>query len=138
MTDLDQSGSAQTWVKVYLGPSIGWATVPIKPERVISATGTYSIEVGDGVILVTTATAVTLNLISIDEWLAAGLNFFYGTAFEGAVWIKDLSGNRAIPITIVPFGTEEIDGLNQAFTIVQNRQLLRLYPLADRSGWFSG
>lgn len=138
MTDLDQSGNRLQATKVYLGPSIGWVTVFVKPERTISAAGTYAVNVGDSIIFVTTTAAVTLTLPSVEDWLNAGLNFFPGTAFEGALWVKDLSGDRTIPITIDPDGLDEIDGLNQNFTIVQNRQLIRLYPMADRSGWFSG
>lgn len=135
--DLDQSGQSYQQIRVYLGPSLGWVTVRIKPETQVT-TATYSVQAGDSILMVNRAGVVTIQLPSVAVWVKE--NFYNpSTGFERALWIKDLGGNAAaFNITINPFGTEKIDNLQQAFTIVQNRQLLRLYPLNSLEGWYSG
>ena len=61
------------------------------------------------------------------------------TGVERAIWVKDIGGNAgSFNITVSPYGADNIDAMNASFIIIQNYQLLRLYPLSDLSGWFSG
>jgi hypothetical protein len=136
--DLDQSGNGWQVARVYLGPSLGWVNVQIKPTRLVTAAGTSSILPGDSIILVNATGAVALNLPDVRLWVQEPA-YQPATAFERVLYIKDLGGNAAAnPITITPFGTQTIDLLAQNFTIVQNRQVIRLYPLNDLSGWWVG
>jgi hypothetical protein len=136
--DLDQGGTPFQRTNVNLGPSLGWVQVQIQPQQVITAGGSYSLTSGTGIVLVNVAAMVTLNLPDVRKWMQESA-YLPATGFERAIWIKDLGGNAAtFNITVVPFMSQAIDGLAQLFTIVQNRQLLRLYPLADLSGWFAG
>ena len=151
MADLDQGGTAFQKVNVYLGPSLGWfaAQVEAPPQRRITAGGTTVIGSGESNILVDAgANNVTLLLPDVNLWLA--LSTFspvsvaplvpYIQGFQRAIFIKDFGGNAAANnITVTPFGAQTIDKLAQSFTIIQNRQLLRLYPVvAGATGWFSG
>lgn len=136
--DLDQSGNTAQWGRVYRGPTLGWELVQIKPSRVITAAGTYTLATGDSVVLVDVAGLVTINLPSVTSWLRESFDRPHD-AFEGAIWIKDLGGNAAaFNISVVPSPPDTIDKLGPSFTILQNRQLLRLYPLSDLTGWFAG
>lgn len=136
--DLDQSGNSYQQVRVFRGPSLGWTLTQVKPQTPITAAGTYTMIGGDSLILVNIAGLVTVNLPSVSRWLSEPA-YNPNTGFENAVWIKDFGGNAAaFNITVHPFSGDKIDNLAMDFTIVQNRQLLRLYPLNDRTGWISG
>ena len=138
LVDLDQGGNAAQNIKVYLGPSLGWVRQQVRPEQYVTTGGATTLTGGVGVVFVSVASAVTINLPDVKSWVYESA-YYQATAFERAIWIKDLGGNAAaFNITVAPFGSQAIDGLAQNFTIIQNRQLLRLYPLFDLTGWFSG
>lgn len=138
MVDLDQSGQGYQWVKVFLGPSLGWVMCRVKPQRHITVVGTTTLDPGDSVALVNVAGLVTVNLPQVSAWVKEN-HYQPVTGFERAIWIKDFGGNAtAFAITVHPFAGDKIDNLAMDFTIVQNRQLLRLYPLNDLTGWISG
>lgn len=137
--DLDQGGLSYQKVRVWLGPSLGWVDQQVTPNFLVTTAGTTTIPAGASIVLVDVAGLVTLNLPDVTAWLNQPA-YNPMTAFERVLWIKDLGGNaQAFNITVQPFGAQSIDKLAQAFTIVQNRQLLRLYPIhTDNSGWMSG
>jgi len=135
--DLDKSGNNFQGMRVYLGPSLGWVQTRIKPEFFVTAGGTYNLTTDCGVVMVNVAASTTFILPDVRFWVS---EFAYqpATAFERAIWIKDLGGNATLfPITVNPFPGQLID-LLAGFQIINNHQLLRLYPLADLSGWFVG
>ena len=137
LTDLDKSGKSFQGLKVYLGPSLGWVQTRVKPESFIILPGAYTLDSDAGVVLVNIAAAVTLTLPDVRAWVQ---EFAYNpaTAFERAIWIKDLGGNATLnPIIVSPFSGQFIDLLS-SFSINTNWQLVRLYPLSDLSGWFVG
>jgi len=136
--DLDKGGNSFQATRVYLGPTLGWVHMQIQPSQVVTVGGTVSLVGGAQIVFINVAGSVTINLPDVTKWVLESA-YNLATAFERAIWIKDLGGNAAaFPITVTPFGTQAIDLLAQPFTIIQNRQLLRLYPLNDLSGWFSG
>jgi hypothetical protein len=137
--DFDQSNTyAGHRIRTYLGPSLGWVEVQVRPPRTISVAGTFPILPGDSVIHVNVPGLVTLLLPSVLVWVPEA-GYQPATGFERAIWIKDLGGNAAaFPITVTPFGIQTID-LQSSLQILQARQLVRLYPLPDNiSGWYSG
>ena len=122
---------------MYLGPSLGWVKQQVKPERYVIVTGTTQLVAGDSVVLVNVAAVVTIGLPDVAAWVQQFATQPM-TAFERAIWVKDLGGNAAaFNITITPFGVQTIDGL-ASVVMNQNRAITRLYPLIDLSGWFSG
>lgn len=57
---------------------------------------------------------------------------------QDTIWIKDFGGNaQSFNITITPSVGKTIDGLI-SFTIASNHGILRLYALADLTGWYVG
>lgn len=138
MADLDKSGNTVQKTEVYLGPSLGWVEAYVNPARFITSAGSAQLILGDCVVFVNVAGLVTILLPDLTQWLTQfKMRSPIGT-FGDYIYIKDYGGNAAaFNITVTPFGTQRIDNLAQSFTIGQNRQLLRLYPLADASGWAS-
>jgi hypothetical protein len=143
LSDLDKSSSLPQWTRVWAGPTLGWSWVPVQPLLRIGTPGPFAVLPGMYVLLVTTLAAqFVINLPSVVSWmksLPSQGQVFPGT-FENALWIKDMTGNApANNIVINPNGPDTIDALvATSFKIIQARQLLRLYPLPDLSGWFSG
>lgn len=138
MPDIDQSGLAWQTAKVWLGPTLGWVMQQVRPTQSITTGGATTLQAGASVVFVNIAALVTVNLPPVSQWV---LETAYqpNTGFERALWIKDFGGNaNAFNITVHPFAGDKIDNLAQDFTIIQNRQLLRLYPLIDLTGWYSG
>lgn len=135
--DLDQSGQGYQIVRVYRGPSLGWAELRVKPQTLVT-TASYQVIGGDSLLLVNRAGLVTVLLPSVALWVKEP-SYNPNTGFENALWVKDFGGNAAaFNITVTPFGADKIDNLSISFTLVQNRQLLRLYPLNSLDGWISG
>jgi hypothetical protein len=135
--DLDQGGFAFQKQNTYLGPTLGWLPLRVKPERYITGGGSYTLSPDDGVVLVNVPAAVTLTLPNVAQWM----NESFGqplTAFERTIWVKDIGGYAgSFPITVNAFTGQKIDTASSA-TINTFFGVLRLYPLADQSGWFIG
>jgi hypothetical protein len=135
---VDHGGAFWQQTKVYLGPTLGWAMVSVYPSQFITTSGTTTLMTGASVVLVIVAGLVTINLPDVTKWVQESF-YMTMTGFERAIRIKDFGGNAAsFNITVVPFGTQTIDLLAQSFVMNQNHQMLRLYPMNDLSGWFSG
>lgn len=98
--------------------------------RIVTAAGAVAItstdlEVG---INKTVGAATTVNLLPAGSW--AGIDTMYDLT------IKDVKGDAFTNnITIVPDGTETIDGLAQ-WLINMDLGAARLRPNADRTGWY--
>lgn len=139
LTQTDQGGSNAQWVKVYLGPTLGWAMLPVVPElEVTSAAALVLAPYTSRVILKAAVKAITLPAVA--QWMLASLPLANQSAFDRSIWIKDFSGNAgggASAIVISPSGTDLIDGL-ASYSIITPNDLIRLYPLTDLSGWYVG
>lgn len=135
--DLDQSGNSWQKVRAYLGPSLGWVDCQVKPSVTLTTAQTYNVQPGDSIIFVRAMGSVIINLPDVKAWVQE-IAYMPATGFERALWVKDLGNAASFPIVINPFGTQSIDTLQQPFTIYQNRQIVRLYPFNDMSGWYSG
>lgn len=138
MTDLDRGGRIYQKVKVYRGPSLGWADIEVCPNVGVSVAGTFNVPLGTHTILVA-VTGVTVQLPDLNVWVNNNV-FYPGTTYENAIWVKDVSGLASVanPIIIAPFPGQLIDSLSQNFQIVQARGAIRLYPRTQiASGWAS-
>lgn len=111
--DLDQGGTNREWQRVYLGPSVGWVRAPSRNLLLISAAGTYTLDLSTNFVQVNVAGAVTV--ILPDPSVGAGAGVLPGKSVRVPVSIVDIGGFAAAnPITIQPdSSSRKIMGLNQ-------------------------
>lgn len=147
-TDLDQGGRGYQRVRAYQGPSLGWVDKIVKPVVLVQgAIAVRVVQPGDGVIMIDTVPggSAQVNLPDVTQWVQSP-GYQPATPLEGAIWIKDIGGNASsCTIFVYPFAGQKIDNLAGPFQIVQNRQLIRLYPIVEwhyppglYTGWFVG
>lgn len=137
--DLDQGGTFRQWVKYFMGPSVGWVSVPVDAVLDITAGGTYTIERGTSLILINVNASVTLNLPSA---LAApqGPQALPGQWVINPVTVVDIGGFAnpgVVDYTIVPFGAETISGLTSV-NLATPRGTIILIPILATGGWNLG
>lgn len=134
--DLDQGGTNRQYAKQYLGPSLGWVTIPAPASSILAVTaaGTYTVNRSVTLITVNVAGAVTLNLPKAHTpTQKAQLGLFVQTP----IVIVDVGGNAgANPITIAPFAGETIMGL-ASIQLGVNYGGYTLKPLDSLNGWES-
>jgi hypothetical protein len=110
--DLDQGGTFRQTQKLYLGPSVGWVEVADQWLLNIIAGGTTNLSRGTNLVLVNFNGSVTIQLPSLKA-SAAGAQAIPKQFTTVPIIITDIGGFAfANPITILPFGTELISGLN--------------------------
>ncbi len=134
----DQGGSNCHYVKTWLGPTLGWAMLPVMPELIVTSAAAYTVPAYASRILLNAAVK-SITLPSVSQWLLATLPLANVSAFDRSLWIKDLAYQASVgsPIVLTPNGPDKID-TNASFSIVQAGMLLRLYPMTDGSGWYVG
>lgn len=135
-TDLDQGGTFRQWTKVFMGPSVGWLTVPVDAVLDITAGGTYTIARGTSLILINVNASVTLNLPSSKASLA-GPQAIPGQWVINPVTIVDIGGFANPPTVdylVVPFGTERISSLASVELAAPFGSLI-LNPILVTGGW---
>ncbi len=112
--DLDQGGTFRQYQEVWLGPSLGWQTVPQEAVFPITAIGTYAISRGTNLITINANANVTINL-----------------PFS----IVDIGGfASANTYTINPSGAELISGL-ASIRLASNFGAFLLKPILETGGW---
>lgn len=103
-TDLDQGGTSREWVNTYLGPSVGWVRYPLRSTLIISAAGTYALNLSTTLVIINTTAAVTLTMPSAkDASVPAGAQ--PGLYVKAIVNIVDVSGTPNV--TIDPISVSE-------------------------------
>ena len=134
----DQGGSNCQWTKVYLGPTLGWAMLPIVPELEITSAAALTIPAYASRVLLKAAVKA-IALPSVSQWMLATLPLANTAAFDRSLWIKDYVGDASsgAPIVVTPNGSDTIDGLS-SYSIITPNDLLKLYPLTDTTGWYVG
>lgn len=137
--DLDQGGTFRQWVKMYMGPSVGWVSVPVDAVLNITAAGTYDIARGTSLVMLNVNASVTLNLPS-SLASAAGPQALPGQWVINPVTIIDIGGFAnpgVVDYTIVPFGAETISGL-ASVNLATPRGTIILIPILETGGWNLG
>ena len=141
LLQLDQGGSNAQWARAYLGPTLGWAMIPVVPELIYTPTTPLvlglpgSTAYASRIMLKAACTSVTLP--SVTQWMLASLPVGNNAAFDRSIWVKDLGGNAtASPITFLPNGTDTIDGLG-SWQMATAYDCVQFYPLSDLSGWYT-
>lgn len=136
-TDLDMGGTFRQWAKMFMGPSVGWVSVPVDAVLNITAGGTYSIARGTSLILLNVNALVTLNLPS-SKASPAGPQALPGQWVINPVTIVDVGGFASSrTYNIVPFGSELISGL-VSVQLATDRGTVILIPILTTGGWNLG
>lgn len=133
-TDLDQGGTYRTFLTTFLGPTVGWVSLPANNILPITAAGTYAIAPDTTLITVNVAGSVTLTLPScVQPTVPAGAQ--PGLFGNLPITIVDIGGNaQAHPITINPQGGQTIMGLS-TLSLATNYGSYTLIPLSAQSMW---
>lgn len=133
-TDLDQGGTFRQWVRMYMGPSVGFVAVPVDAVLNVSAAGTYTIARGTSLILINVNASVTLNLPS-SKASPAGPQAIPGQWVINPVTVVDIGGHASSnTYHIVPFGAETISGL-ASVDLASDHGSIILNPILATGGW---
>src|SRR6266403_1482088 len=131
--DLDQGGTFRQWTKMYMGPSVGWVSVPIDAVLDILTTGVKTIARGTSLILLNVDANVTINLPS-SKASDAGPQAIPGQWVINPVTIVDIGGFASTrTYLIVPFGAETISGLANV-QLASSRGTIILNPILTTGG----
>lgn len=106
--DLDQGGTFRTWIRQYLGPSIGWVNLPGQSIFPINAPGTYTLAPDITFVPVNVMGSVIIILppATIPFVPAVAQPQLYGNV---PITILDVGGNAAgNPIVIKPSALDSI------------------------------
>ena len=135
--DLDQGGTFRQMLNLWMGPSIGWITIPAGNGSIlpVAATGTTVINRSTTLVLVTfTAGGVILSLPSALA-SGAGAGAVPGLSAAIPITIVDSGGNAGTNNHIInPFGSETIDGLS-TIKIASNYGAYVLRPGLTAGTW---
>jgi hypothetical protein len=122
-------GSPTIYGKVDYGPTFGAVYRPLNQKRIVTVSGDVPIIPFDVIIIIQQTAPGAFNLILPD--LALWMTLPYG-GFD--LILKNR--NFGHDMTVIPFGTQKIDGLS---TLVvsggQGEGAVILSPLNDKSGW---
>jgi hypothetical protein len=132
-------GQAAQFVRTWLGPSLGWQDLPVAPQLYVTSAAPLVIQPQTSRVLLKAA-VTAIQLPSVVAWVTANTALMAQGPSDGrSLWIKDLSGTAgANPITLTPFGVDQIDQ-QPSFQIITINELIRFYPIqSDLSGWFVG
>jgi hypothetical protein len=134
------NGTLEQFVTTWLGPSLGWAKLPVMPELFVSSTAPLTIPPFTSRVILNAAVTSIL-LPSVAAWVTPQptLGQRNIACFDRSLWIKDLIGAASVgsPIVVTACGSDEIDTLS-SYSIITAYDLIRLYPLSDLSGWYVG
>lgn len=133
--DLDQGGTARTFAKVWLGPSVGWIWAPITSVLPIIATGTYKLDPSTNFVTVNFNGAGVIIILPTTIPNAAGAQAVPNLFAQSPITIVDVGGfAQSNNITIRPNTVSEtIMGLG-SITINTN---FGGYTLAPNSAQFT-
>jgi hypothetical protein len=135
-TDLDQGGTNRQMVRQYLGPSVGWVTVPAPAASIltITAAGTYNLDKSTTLVTVNVNGAVTINLPKAHT-PNVGAQAQPGLFVQQPIVIIDTGGFAAAqPITLVPAAGETIMSLT-SIQLNSNYGGFTLKPSDALNGW---
>jgi hypothetical protein len=137
--DLDQGGTFRQFQKVFMGPSVGWLSVPVQAIINQTAAGTLTLQRWTNLVKINVAAGVlNINLPS-SMATALGPQAIPGQWVYNPVVVVDILGTAsgALTVNINPFGSELISGLAQVQLATPYGTIL-LEPLLDTGGWTLG
>jgi hypothetical protein len=141
-TQFDNGGNRAHLVLADLGPSIGLTFVPVLSEVFVTTPGAITIGPYCSVVLLKVSGITSIQLPSVARWVNAvipGGMPLNSAPFGRMIAIKDMTGAISVgsPVTILPSGTDTIDGLAN-YSLVTPMGIIWLWPMTDLSGYFVG
>ncbi len=137
--DLDQGGTHRQYQRIWMGPSVGWLTMPVQAIITQTAAGTLILQRWTNLIKVKVASGVlNINLPS-SKASTQGPQAIPGQWVNNPVIITDLLGSAgaALTVNIFPFGSELISGLAE-IQLASPYGTLLLEPQITTGGWNLG
>lgn len=137
--DLDQGGTFRQFQRIFMGPSVGWQTMPVQAVLTQTAAGTLALLRWTNLVKLRVAAGVlNINLPSSKAALP-GPQAIPGQWVYNPVIIIDQSGQAGVATTINinPFGAELISGLAQVQLAAPYGTIL-LEPELVTGGWNLG
>lgn len=132
--DLDQGGTFRQFQKVWMGPSVGWLTMPVQAVLPITVAGVYPIQRWTNLITLAANGNITLNLPS-SKASPTGPQAIPGQWVLNPVTVVDIGGFAAgVVYSIVPNGAELISGLASVRLSAQYGSII-LKPILETGGW---
>lgn len=137
--DLDQGGTFRQYTRLWMGPSVGWVTMPITAILNQSAAGTIPLQRWTNLVKVKVASGVLNFNLPSSKASAQGPQAIPGQWVYNPVIIVDLLGTAggALTVNINPFGSELISGLTQVQLATPYGTIL-LEPELVNGGWTLG
>lgn len=133
-TDLDQGGTFRQYQRVFMGPSIGWLTVPQQAVLPITTVGSINIARGTNLITINVNGTVNIALPS-SKASVVGPGAIPGQWWLELVTIADVGGFAGSNLyRITPNGSETISGLT-FIDLVSPYGAYVLKPLLETGGW---
>lgn len=133
-TDLDQGGTFRQWVKMFMGPSVGWISVPVDAVLDIIAGGSYTIARGTSLILLNVNADVNI-LLPSSKASVAGPQAIPGQWVINPVTIVDIGGFAGTrTYNVIPTFGETISSLSTV-QLASPFGTLILNPLLTTGGW---
>lgn len=133
-TDLDQGGTFRQLIRLYMGPSIGWVDTYDNAVLAVTSGGIKDVGLGTTLVMVNSIASPTIQLPSSLK-SGAGAGAVPGKSVGRPITVVDAGGNgTSAPITILPFGSETIDGL-ASIEISHPYGAFVLTPNIDSGGW---
>lgn len=135
--DLDQGGTFRQWVKMYMGPSVGWIDVPIDAVLNITTAGGTILQRGTSLVLINVDADMNVNLPSSKASIL-GPQAIPGQWVINPVTIIDIGGFAGTrTYNIFPAPGELISGL-ASVQLATPRGTIILIPILTTGGWNLG
>lgn len=114
--------------KVDSGPTYGAVIRPLNQKRVVTASGDVTVLPYDMILIIRMTVAAAFNLIlpDLNLWMKQPYGLFDLT-------VKN--ANVGFDMTMLPFGSQKINGGANAIVAGSNTGFTVLTPLNDMSGW---
>lgn len=133
--DLDQGGTFRQTRRVYMGPSVGWVSLPDQTLVPITAIGTTTILRGMNLVTININGLVTVQLPSTLRTASPQAIPFQSEVYPTVVMdIGGFANTTTSKYTILPAAGELIAGL-ASIAIVAPYGAYVLNPLPDTGGW---
>lgn len=125
-------GQIWGWMRIDAGPTIGLVRRPMFNDKFITSGTSYTVQPFDFQLLIAVNADFSVNLPLVNTWMKSPYGLF-------PIFVKDNGGFADThPITVVPAGSDLIDGLDPVANptqIIAKYGSLSLRPKSDLTGW---